>query len=217
MKFIFHTFTITILLFTISSCAVSHKTLPPITCAPTDKFITNTQDSLQYGFFRDVLKLSGNKHVNRWAHHHHYQVIGMEVINTSGQFRKGYQLQFYEGDERLSPVRIAWFAKKARQRSSGASFIAFPFILIEWALKGQLDEDYEPPRDANGFEEPRDPTLAEELAAQDNKRRKQANADLTKDLTAYDFTYKTLKSGVPVYGIVIFDRKDPLRNLNVRM
>ena len=211
----FSTYLFPVLIFAITSCAVDYKYIPPVTTCQAAGFQVNLQDSIKYGFFKDVLECSGNKHLIRWAKRHNYQIIGMEVVNMSGKFRKGFQLHYFNGNEQLTTVNSGWFANKARQKMSGAPFLAIPFIILEEAIFPH--NDY--PKDANGFVlyPEYNQSITCSVVENDKKRRKHANAELLSDLRKHDFSYKVLPTGKSIYGIVIFNQPVSLDSLSVEI
>ena len=199
----------------LTSCAVDYKAIPPVEYNETLILKENSEDSIKFKFFNDVLVSSGNKHLVRWARRHHYQAIGVEVTNMSGKFRKGFQLKYYNKEKRIIPVNNIWFAKKARQKMSGAPFIAIPFIILEEAIFSH--DDY--PKDANGFAlyPEYNTSITCSVVESDKKRRKRANAKLLNDLKELDLSYRVLPAGKPVYGIVIFNQDVSPEKLNVNI
>ena len=175
-------------------------------------FQKNNRDSIKYRFYNGILKSSGNKHLIRWANRHHYHAFGVEIVNLSGDFRKGFQLKFYINQNRLIPVNNQWFAKKARQKMSAAPFIAIPFFVAESAIFHS-----DPPRGSDGFEIDPDynTSITGKVVEADNKRRKHANAKFLNDLKELDLSYKVVPTGKPVYGIVIFKEEFSIDKLTV--
>jgi len=182
-----------------------------------DSFTTNYTDSIQYGYFENLLEYSNNKRLKRWAHRNNYQIIGFNVINTSSQFRKGYQLKFYHKGKRLNLVRNEWAAKKARQKGHAVPFIALPFAIIETAILNNDDDDQL--RDEYGFQiaEQEFSPITTSVVESNNKVRKQANKNLRTNLTKNDISHQVLPFGVPVYGIIIIDSKAPVDDIEVRL
>jgi len=86
----------------ISSCAVQHQTLPILNISHIESFHLNEKDSLYYGYFKDLLALTENGKLKRWAKRKNYQIIGFEVMNTSESFTKGFQLKFYHNNKRAN-------------------------------------------------------------------------------------------------------------------
>ncbi len=199
----------------LTSCATDYKCIPPGMFNQHINFQTKSEDSLKVFFCQNILESSGNKHLIRWAERHNYSVIGIKVINNSGKFRKGFQLQYYIENKRLIPVSNIWFAKKARQKMSAAPFIAIPFIILEEAIFPKSDY----PKDENGFDlyPELNKSITSSVVESDSKKRKQANALFLADLKKLDLSYKILPSGFPVYGIVIFEHNVPLLDLKIRI
>ena len=203
------------LVLLLTTCAVDYRTIPPVICNETIILKENSEDSIKYRFFKDVLVSSGNKHLIRWARRHNYKAIGVEVTNLSGKFRKGFQLKYYEKEKRIIPVNNIWFAKKARQKMSGAPFIAIPFIILEEAIFPYSGY----PTDANGFAlyPEYNSSITCSVVESDKKRRKRANAKLLNDLKDLDLSYRVLPAGRPVYGIVIFNQNVSPEKLKVNI
>ena len=204
-----------LLVLLLTSCAVDYKVIPDVSCNASTGIRINSEDSIKFRFFNDVLASSGNKHLIRWAKRHNYQAIGLEVTNLSGKFRKGFQLKYYADEKRIVPVNNIWFAKKARQKMSGAPFIAIPFIILEEAIFSH--DDY--PKDANGFEfyPEYNSSITCSVVESDKKRRQRANAKLLADLKELDLSYRVLSAGKPVYGIVIFENNTTPEGLTIRI
>ena len=85
-----------LLVLLLTSCAVDYKVIPDVSCNASTDVRLNSEDSIKFKFFNDVLASSGNKHLIRWAKRNNYQAIGLEVTNLSGKFRKGFQLKYYD-------------------------------------------------------------------------------------------------------------------------
>jgi len=197
------------------SCAIQHDQIPTFNLAHFNSYQVNKTDSLQYGYFENILEQTANKRLKRWAARKDYQIIGFNVINTSEDFRKGYQLKFYHKGKRLNLVRNEWAAKKTRQKASAAPLIALPFYLLELALF-QSAEDKQV--DEYGFSTSNNEDfITVQAMEEDNKRRQQANKDLATDMRKNDISYKTLPFGTPVYGIIIIDSKAPIDDIEVRL
>lgn len=200
------------LTFLISSCASKHKTLPELNISYIDAFHINENDSLYYGYFEDLLQLNDNKKLKRWTNRKNYKILGFEVINTSYSFVKGFQLKFYDNNQRIIPIRNEWVAKKARQKVNRVSFFAYPMHIIEMCLfppEKEIDE--------YGFDISDYSTVSMQIAEQNNKIRKKANSDLLKDLSQNDISDKVLPRGVPVYGIIIIEGNVNIQQLQVRL
>jgi len=205
--------------YILSSCAVKHKQLTTLNLVHFNSYHFNNIDSIQYGYFENLLENllehSNNKRLIRWANRKNYQFIGFNVINTSEDFRKGYQLKFYHKGQRLNLVRNEWAAHKAKQKVSAAPFIAVPFIILEAIL---FNKDKEPQRDEYGFSiYDENNSVSMQLVEADNELRKKANKNLLKDLILHDICHQTLPFGVPVYGIIIIDSKEPLDSIKVSL
>jgi hypothetical protein len=191
---------------------VQHKALPSLKLNHFD-YQENKQDSLQYGYFQNLLELSDNKRLKRWANRKKYDIYGFNVINTSNDFRKGYQLKFYSNGKKLNLVRNEWVAKKARQRGTATPIIALPFYFLEIALfhKDEINET-----DEYGFSTfDNDQLQTVQAIKNDHETRKKANLDLKEDLKNHDISHKVLPFGEAIYGIIIIESKEPITNITV--
>jgi len=201
-----------VLLF--SSCAVQHQHIPELNLTHFNSYRTNQTDALQYGYFENLLQHANNKRLIRWAKRKNYQVVGFYVINTSDEFRKGFQLKFYHNNQRLKLIRNEWVAKKSRQKGGGAHLAAIPFIIAESALlNSDDDDDYSISHQT--LEEEAPFTMA--FVDANEKVRKRANKDLLDNLVDHDISHQVLPFGIPIYGIIIIDDSVPINNIEVRL
>ncbi|WP_212215864.1 hypothetical protein [Carboxylicivirga linearis] len=194
----------------LASCAVEHKVIPELSIGNIDTYQFNETDSLYYGYFKDLLKESCNKRLQRWAKRKHYTFVGFKVTNASLEFTKGYQLKYYYKGQKITPVRNQWVAHKARQKSKASGWLALPFTLIEKAI-WPPEEVY----DEYGFSQNDESTISSQIAEDDNKVRKQANKDLAEDLVSHEISDKVLHTGVPVYGIMVLEGDIDLAQLEI--
>lgn len=198
-------------IITLTSCAVQHQVIAPSSTGLVDTMYFNAKDSLYYGYFENLLEQSTNKRLRRWAKRKSYQIIGFQVINASSNFTKGYQLKFYQDNQRIIPVRNEWIAHKARQKTNNVAFIAIPVSIILHAMFDSKDDQFDLACKDELFE-----TLPMEISSANNEVRKASNKKLTEELTALDISDKVLQKDSPVYGIVIFKGNVDFNKLQVR-
>ncbi len=194
-----------------TSCAVEHRIIPKLESGSIQPLRFNHNDSLSYGYFKDLLELSDNKRLKRWAKRNDYNIIGFEVTNVGSEFTKGFQLKYYLNNQRITPIRNAWIARKARQKVNGMALLAIPVSIIEWAIFPK-----EPEYDAYGFDQTDYTTVSMKMAESNNSVRKQANKELLNNLVRYEISDKVLPKGIPVYGIIVLKGNIDLSKLEVR-
>ncbi len=204
---------ILILVTILHSCATKYRNIAPVLFAEPVYFYSNTKDSIDIFFFKDVLDPSQNRKLYRWAKRHDCSFTGVKIVNRSGKFRKGFQLRFFCGNKRLIPLNPAWVAKKARTRTTAAPFVGIPFMLMEEAVLP------DPPVGPDGFElyPEYSGTITQEIVSQDNQNRKMSNAEMRADLKSMDISSKALPAGKPVYGLVIFKNSFSTKDLRVEV
>lgn len=206
-----------IVLIALSACSTPHNTLVGHPKTDFRSYQWNQPDSLYYGKTDDLLAGTSNKRIIRWARRKHYHFVGLEVMNTSTQFRKGFQLSFYDNDKLIQLIRNQWVAKKARQKGTRVSLIAMPFYLLESIWRSNLNECAEDGSQQSDVNTDDKVLFTEILMESDTRNRNKANGDLAKELAEYDFSEKVLPAGKPVYGVIVFSGKQPPTNLQVRI
>ncbi|MGQ8336373.1 hypothetical protein ACUNWD_07455 [Sunxiuqinia sp. A32] len=194
----------------LSSCAARYKTITGIRdwSYPQNQF----DKQFSFSYFDNVLKETNNKRAARWAKRKNIHVIGIKLINNGEKPIHGTQLSFYNGDERAEIIHNQWLAKKVRQRISPLMIVVLPALLVEDAIfhrNGDTDEF-----NTRSFEN--DPHyFTEDIANQEEKRRKDANFSLKDELMKFQLANQVLIPNKAVYGVIGIRCKGELKDLRV--
>jgi len=193
------------------SCATQHK---PITGIREWPFQTSQFDTiLDFSYADQVLKLTGNKRADRWARRKNIEVIAVKLINNGKRPIHGTQLQLFHGDKPIEIVQNEWLARKVRQRHSPGLFLAIPFVLIESVFWNELEED-DDDRYNDGYPNEDPPLISAIVADSEEKKRKTANFNLSKELKKFQVNAMIYRPGQEVFGIIGIRTRKPLQQLH---
>ncbi len=198
-------------LFAFCSCATRHKPIAGIRDWP---FQTSQFDTvLDFSYTDQVLERTGNKRAGRWARRKNIEVIAVKVINNGERPIHGTQLQLFDGDKPIEIVQNEWLARKIRQRHSPGLFLTIPFMMIESIFWNELEEDDDDRyNDVYLDEDP--PLISAIVADSEEKKRKTANFNLSKELKKFQVNSMIYRPGQAVFGVIGIRTRKPLQQLH---
>ncbi len=200
-----------LLLLMLCSCATRHKPIAGIREWPFQRSQFDT--TFDFSYANQVLKLTGNKRADRWAGRKNIEVIAVKLINNGERPIHGTQLQLFNGDKPIEIVQNEWLARKVRQRHSPGLFLTIPLMMIESIFWNELEEDDDDRyNDVYPDEDP--PLISAIVADSEEKERKTANFNLSKELKKFQVSSMIYRSGQAVFGIIGIRTRKPLQQLH---
>lgn len=197
------------------SCSTPHISMRSLEQCSFPKLSIN--DTLNLGYFDNLLDNTNNKRAARWAKRNHFHLFGIQLINNTDKCIHGSELEFYSEYRKLEVVSNKWAANKLRQRINSTPFIGFFTSLIEMVIYSKIDQesnnDINSPNDSTTI----DHTLSNEIVTISEDIRKTANNNLMDEMIKYDIIRQKLYSDKVNYAIIVIKSDKTPQKIRVRI
>lgn len=188
----------------ITSCKVHYPTIQNLRGVNYPNLTMN--DTLSVSYISNIWEVATMpERYTKWAERKKFRFIGVKLTNTSSKTIRGYQLRFYDGQERLRLLDNRWVGKKVFKQHSPIPVIGSVVgCIIGGVLLNRL-----------GLEEGGEKVL--NTPQENGEMRAEMHNNLVYELMTFDINEKILFPGEPVYGIIVAKKETEIKDLKIKI